>query len=157
MKILAVLATAVLAAGTSQEDLKKQDAVKKALQDIAQGKGAIETLSVTLDDLHPLWGGLRLKIQGDGKISQEAVRKKAGQPRDKVDPADMKRLVDLLLKHEAWEQREKPRPAVPDESSTALTIEVGETFVSVWEWTNDLARNKRLSEIRDLMQKIAWK
>ena len=70
---------------------------------------------------------------------------------------DLKDLIEKLIAHEAWAQRVPERPAVPDESRAKLTLTVGADSVTVWDWYNDLAKNKRLVEIRDLMQKIAWK
>ena len=157
MKVLAVLSFAVLAAAAPQEDPKKRDAVKKALEEMAKGTGALDKLSVTWDDLHGLHGGLRLKVEGSGRITQEAVRTNVGTPREKVDPKDLRRLVDALIAHEAWIQRVPERTPVPDESRARLTITVGDASSTVWERYNDLVANKRLVEIRDLLQKIAWK
>jgi len=157
--MLVVLSLLILpAVGESQEiDPKKREAVKSALQDLAQGKGDLGKLSVTWNDLHGLHGGLRLTIQGDGTITQEVVRAEAGKPKEKVEAKDLKDLVDKLIAQEAWVQRVPERPAVPDESRAKLTLTVGADSVTVWEWYNDLAKNKRLAVIRDLMQKIAWK
>jgi len=159
MRILVVLSLLILppASGAQETDPKKREAVKSALTDLAQGKGDLEKLRVTWNDLHGLHGGLRLTIQGDGKITQEVVRAEAGKPKEKVEAKDLKELIDKLIAHEAWAQRVPERVAVPDESRATLTIAVGADSATVWEWYNDLARNKRLVEIRDLMQKIAWK
>jgi hypothetical protein len=135
----------------------RQDEVKKMLQDLAQGKGELGKLTVTWDDLHGLHGGLRLTVKGDGTVSQEVVREKAGLPKEKVDEKDLKALVDLLVRHEAWVQKVPERKAVPDESRARLTIAYGGSTVTVWEWFNDLDKNKRLGEIRDFLKKIAWK
>jgi hypothetical protein len=159
MNILVVLSLMILSAprGPQAVDPKTREAVKRALQDLAQGKGDLEKLRVTWNDLQGLHGGLRLTIQGDGKITQEVVRAEAGKPKEKVEAKDLQALVDKLIAHEAWAQRVPERPPVPDESRAKLTITVGADSVTVWEWYNDLAANKRLVEIRDLMQKIAWK
>lgn len=135
----------------------KLDAVKKALEEVAADKGDLSKLTLTWDDLHGLHGGLTLTITGDGKVSQKAAHVKPGEPKEKVDPKDVKELVKLLVRHEAWAQRVPERAAVPDESRAWFTIAVGDQSVMVWEWYNDLAKNKRLVEVRDLMKKFAWK
>ncbi len=135
----------------------QQEGLKKALQDLALGKGDLPKLTVTWDDLHVFHGGLRLAIRGDGTVTQTVLRRKAGEAKKKVDAKDLKGLVELLIRHEAWLQRVPERAAVPDESRADLTISVGENSITVWEWYNDLDKNKRLVDIRDLMKKIAWK
>ena len=155
MKTVAILAFVVLSFRQDATDAKK--VVKSALQDLAAGKGELPTFAVTWNDLHGLHGGLMLTIRGDGAISQEAKFTKVGEPRDKVDPKGLRDLVDKLLALEAWAQKVPERPAVPDESRARLTITAGGESVTVWEWYNDLAKNKRLVEIRDRMQKLAWK
>lgn len=135
----------------------RREAVKKALQELAQEKGDLSKLTVTWNDLHAIHGGLRLTIGGDGKATQEAKREKAGELKEKVEAKDVKELVQLLVRHEAWAQRVPERAAVPDESRARLTIAVGDQSVTVWEWYNSLERTKRLVEVRDLMKKIAWK
>ncbi len=129
--------------------------IRKALKEIAVGRGNPTPLIVTYDDLHGLWGGLRLTIYGTGRVEQKAVRESVGKPK-KVSRQDLIRLAGLLVKHAAWEQRVPERPAVPDESRASLTIQYGESSVTIWEWHNDLEENRRISEIRDFMKKIAW-
>jgi hypothetical protein len=155
VKTVAMLALVVLTQDAA--DPKKKDAMKGALQELAEGKGDLQKLVVTWDDLHGLHGGLKLTIRGDGTISQEAKFTKVGEPREKLDPKGVRELVDKLLALEAWVQKVPERPAIPDESRARLTISAGGESVTVWEWYNDLAKNKRLVEIRDLMQKLAWK
>jgi hypothetical protein len=153
---MTMLVALLLLAAQGAADAKRE-AVMKGLQDLGAGKGDLQTLTVTWDDLHGLHGGLKLTIKGDGTVAQEVVREKAGVPKDKVDATDLKALVDLLVRHEAWVQKVPERAPVPDESRARLVLTVGGASVTVWEWTNDLARNKRLVEVRDLMKKIAWK
>jgi len=155
VKTVAMLALLVLTQDAA--DPKKKDAMKGALQEIAEGKGDLQKFTVTWNDLHGLHGGLKLTIRGDGTISQEAKFTKVGEPKEKVDPKALRELVDKLLALEAWVQKVPERPAIPDESRARLTITAGGESVTVWEWYNDLAKNKRLVEIRDLMQKLAWK
>jgi len=156
MKMLAVLSLFWLHPPQDVPD-PKREAVRKALEELVKDKGELAKLAVGWDDLHGLHGGLRLRIAGDGKATQESVREKTGELKEKVDPKDLKELIQLLVKLEAWAQRVPERPAVPDESRARLTIAAGDSSVTVWEWFNDLGKNKRLVEVRDLMKKIAWK
>jgi hypothetical protein len=155
VKTVAMLAFLVLTQDAA--DPKKKDAMKGALQEMADGKGDLQKFAVTWDDLHGLHGGLKLTIRGDGTIEQKAVFTKVGEPKEKVDPKALRELVDKLLALEAWVQKVPERSAIPDESRARLTITAGGASVTVWEWYNDLAKNKRLVEIRDLLQKLAWK
>lgn len=130
--------------------------VRRALEEIALGRGDLAPLVVTYDDPHGLWGGLRLTISGTGQVEQTAVREQAGEPHQ-VSRDDLVQLAALLVQHAAWEQCVPERLAVPDEGQTSLTISYGQTSVTIWEWTNDLEHNRRISEIGDFMKKIAWK
>lgn len=111
---------------------------------------------VIYDDLHNLWGGLRLMIRGTGQVEQTAVREQAGDPQN-VSHEDLLKLAVLLLQHGAWEQRVPERAPIPDESRTSLTIRYGQASVMIWERHNDLKHNRRVGEIGDFMKRISWK
>ena len=130
--------------------------IQEALAKLAKGSGEWKRFSVTYDDLHALHGGLTLTIHGTGKVTQTAVRQQVGEQKE-VSATELKQLVELLQKHKAWEQKEVQRPAVRDESQARLVVTYGDDSVTVWEWYNDLPKNKRLVEILEAMQKAAWK
>lgn len=113
--------------------------------------------SVTFDHLHSLHGGLVLTIRGDGSVQQQAVRTKAGEPKDRIAEADLRTLVALLVKHEVWTQRVEERLPRPDESIASLKTCYRDQCVEVWEWYNDLEKNARINDILQHMQQIAWK
>ena len=130
--------------------------IREALLGVAAGKLDPAPLSVTYDDMHALWGGLTLTIHGTGKVEQRAAREKVGTPRV-VSRKDLLKLVRLLLREEAWAQRQPERALGPDESRARLTLRYGNnTTTQIWEWYNDLAKNQRVVRIRDLMEAIAW-
>jgi hypothetical protein len=149
---LAILGGSGSAGGQALADT---ETVRKALEDIAAGRGDPAPLVVTYDDLHGLWGGLRLTIQGTGHVEQTAKREQVGEPHT-VPRADLVKLAALLVHHAAWEQRVPDRVAAPDESRTVLTITYGQAAVQIWEWHNDLQTNNRISAIGDFMKHIAW-
>jgi hypothetical protein len=130
--------------------------IREALVEIAGGKLNPTPLSVTSDDMHGLWGGLTLTIRGNGNVEQKAVKEKAGTP-TVVSPDSILKLVRLLLKQKAWEQRELQRAPKPDESTARLVIQYGKQRSEIWEWYNDLDKNQRLGKVRDLMKTIASK
>jgi hypothetical protein len=113
-------------------------------------------LKITYDDVHGLHGGLSLTIDGTGAVTQRAVRVKARPPKLKVAQPDLARLAKLLLTLEAWAQSEPEREAKPDESRARLRIELGKQRVVIWEWYNDLEKNRRIVRARELMKQIAW-
>lgn len=130
-------------------------AIRENLEAFLFGKLEPEKLKIVYSDLHGLHGGLDLTIKGDGKVQQVARQTTVHPPKD-VDPADLKRLVQLLIEFEAWNQKVPPRPPVPDESTARLSITAGDQASSIWEWFNDLGKNKRLVKIKDAMCKAAW-
>src|ERR1700693_5232590 len=80
--------------------------IREALLEITAAKLNPTPLSITYDDMHGLWGGLTLTIRGDGNVEQKAVKEKAGTP-TVVSRDSILKLVRLLLKEKAWEQREQ--------------------------------------------------
>ena len=120
----------------------------------AKAQGFPDT--VTYDDLHGLHGGLKLTVRGDGRVEQNAVREKVGQPKSAVAAVDLQRLVALLVELAAWEQRVPNRMPVPDESRASLSIKLDEKSSTIWEWYNDLGKNQRIVRVRELMKQIAW-
>ncbi len=149
-------ATSPTHAEQTKADQSAGKCIQEALKALAEGKGDWKQFSLTYDDLHGLHGGLTLTIHGSGKVEQEAVREKVGEPKD-VSMANLNQLVNLLQKHKAWQQQVVERSAVPDESRARLVIKYKNDSVTIWEWYNDLPKNKRLAEIREFMKSVAWK
>jgi hypothetical protein len=128
--------------------------IREALLEITAGKLNPTPLSITYDDMHGLWGGLTLTIRGDGNVEQKAVKEESRTP-SHVSRDSILKLVRLLLKEKAWEQREPQRTPKPDESTARLVIQYDKQRSEIWEWYNDLDKNQRLGKIRDLMKTIA--
>jgi hypothetical protein len=152
---LAILGAQAVRADTSAGGSQAPPSVKETIEQVASGKLPLEPLVILYDDLHPFHGGLMLAVHGDGRVEQEAKREKAGKAR-KLSRADVLKLLALVRKHEAWEQRTPDRAPVPDESRARLTIAWRDRQSVIWEWYNDLAENKRMIEIRELMKQLAW-
>jgi hypothetical protein len=144
--------TPAVAGGARPEPAK----VGAALATLAPPGSDLQTLSVSYSDMHGLHGGLSLKISGDGRISQQAVRTPVGEPKAAVAPADLRRLIALLIELAAWEQRVPDARPVPDESRAHVRIEIAGHYSVIWERYNDLRRGQRIVRIRDLMSEIAW-
>jgi hypothetical protein len=134
---------------------KVPEKVPDVLEAVVSGKLPLEPLVILYDDLHPLHGGLMLAVHGDGRVDQEARRESVGKPR-KVSRENVLKLLALVRKHQAWEQRTPERAPVPDESRARLTIAWRDRQSVIWEWYNDLGKNARMIEIRELMKQIAW-
>ena len=130
--------------------------IREALSEITARKLNPTPLSITYDDMHGLWGGLTLTIRGNGNVEQKAVKEEVGRP-GLVSRDSILKLVRLLLKEKAWEQREPQRAPKPDESKAQLVIQYGKQRSEIWEWYNDLDKNQRLGKIRELMKTIASK
>ena len=129
--------------------------VKNDLEELANGKGNLQPLTVTYDDYDPFHGGLTLTIHGNGSVEQRFLRYDVGKTRT-ITAKELESLVDLLRKNRAWEQQTPERPAIPDESRAKLIISYGKDSVMIWEWFNDMGKNQRISEISGFMKKIAW-
>jgi hypothetical protein len=130
--------------------------LRTLLEGIATGALDLTPLSVSYDNMHPLWGGLVLTIHGNGQVEQKAVRHVSGQA-VAVAREEVLELVRLLIRHEAWIQLVAERTLVPDESRALLTIRYGDEQTTIWERYHDLNANRRIVQIRDLMHQIAWR
>ncbi len=133
--------------------------IRRVLQEIAVGRGDINPLSVTYDDIgglpvHGLSPGLLLAIHGDGLVVHQANRVSAGKPKF-LTPQDIVPLAALLVKQEAWLQH-TPEKVIPDKVRATLTIQYGDVSVQMWEWGEELDKNQRLKTIRDFMIKTGW-
>ena len=118
--------------------------------------GDYSSLKVTYNDLHGFHGGLTISINGSGEVEQQALRCAVGEP-VRVTTDNIRRLIELLIELQAWQQKEPERMPVPDESRASLTIQVNGRSTLLWEWFNDLSANDRLIRISNLMKEIAWK
>lgn len=149
-------ALAVCAGAPPSAAPEEASAVKVALLEFLEGKRPAEELEITYSDLHGLYGGLKLTIRGTGDVEQKAVRRTAPEMH-RLTAEQVRQLVELLVEKEAWKQETPEAVAVPDESRATLSITVGTAKSSIWERFNDLKSNKRMIEIRDRMQKFAWR
>lgn len=135
----------------------REKRIQEALAKLAKGEIDAKDFSVTYNDMNPFHGGLHLAIHGDGKVEQEAVRQEVRETK-KVSAADMKKLIDLLNQHKAWEQRFSHRQVIqPGESVATLQIRYKLDSVMMWEYHSELAKNNRVLAIRETMKRVAWK
>lgn len=131
----------------------QQDSAESALRMVAAGNGA--ELSVVYDDMHGLWGGQTISIAGNGAYERKERARGDSAPvvtSGNVDQQQIQALATLLVDLAAWEQRVPERAPVPDESRATLRIRVGTAEATIWEWYNDLPKNNRIAQIRDLMR-----
>jgi hypothetical protein len=114
-------------------------------------------LKISYDDMHGLWGGTTIVITGKG--SGERLERERGSAKPEIFNKSITReqileLVKLLIEHEAWAQRTPSRDPRPDESQASLKIEVNGQSSNIWEWFNDMDKNKRLSIIKAKMKQL---
>ena len=129
--------------------------VKEDLVAFVEGRLPPEQVVVTYSDLHGLWGGLEMVVEGTGKVTQQAVRVET-RPAHALTRKEVVQLVQLLIQLKAWDQRVPRREALPDEAQAYLRIRAGKSECEIWEWYNDLQKNNRLIRVREMMKKLAW-
>lgn len=129
--------------------------IESALRAWEANASSAETLAITYDDRHGLWGGLCLTIFGDGRVEQEAVQLNVPAAHA-VTRTQISELIALLLELRAWEQSEPERAPNPDESQARLQIRVDKESSTTWEWFNDLKRNARIGRVIGRMKRLAW-
>ncbi len=108
-------------------------------------------LELVYDDTHGPWGGTRCELAAEGELTCTVTPEGFGTPVErsvKLTPGQLQELAGLLASLEVWEQRVPPRTPVPGETKAELTVAVGGTEASMWEWYNDMGANDRLAQIK---------
>ena len=122
----------------------------------ASAKTGAPLPAVIYSDMHGLWGGKTLTLDADGRYTR--VQAEPGQPPQRVevrvDAARHRALVGLLIELKIWQQRERKRTAVPDESTASLRIRCGTAEAAIWEWYNDLDKHRRIARVRDAVRAL---
>jgi hypothetical protein len=121
-----------------------------------RGDASTPPIVVIYDERHPLHGGFALEIASGGEAHYVAPLGPVRQTKPRVSAADFRRLLDLALQLEAWEQRAVwPPGPLYDFSFARLMLRIGGTKCLIREPYNDLARNGRMIRLRALMEEIA--
>lgn len=131
--------------------------VESSLKRIQTEKNVPPDLTITYDDMHGLWGGTIILIDGSGNGERRERARGDRKPKifsKPIPKEQLMELVRLLIEQEAWEQRTPERESVPDESRATLSISVGGQSVRIWEWFNDMEKNRRLSIIKAKMKQL---
>jgi hypothetical protein len=116
--------------------------------------GSAVDLRVVYSDVHPLWGGVSITVDGSG-----AWQRSDWEPGDAANFArsgtltrtEIAALGQLLLDIRAWEQVVPAAPPVPDESRATLALEAADERSSIWERFNDLEAGRRIGLVRDML------
>ena len=116
-----------------------------------------EQVTITYTDIHGLWGGLEITIEGTGKVNQRvlppSLEKEVSAQHD-LSLEEVSRLAHLLIQLEVWEQKVPDREAMADEGRAYLRLKLGKSSREIWEWYNDLEANNRLVRIREMMREL---
>jgi hypothetical protein len=131
--------------------------VESSLKRIQTENTVPSDLTITYDDMHGLWGGSTIVVDGKGTGERRERGRGDSKPTvlgKSISKQHLLELVKLLIEHEAWEQRTPDREPVPDESRALLKIQVNGQSSSIWEWFNDMEQNKRLSIIKAKMRQL---
>jgi hypothetical protein len=147
-----MLAVALLACwGAAGGAAAKTPSLKACLRNAASGGTPLP--AVVYSDAHGLWGGTTISLGADGAYRRDRIDPREPPQRAEVvvDAARHRALTTLLIELQAWKQRVPERRAVPDESRAGLTIRCGAAEARIWEWYNDLGKNRRIARVRDAL------
>jgi len=134
--------------------------MEKELTKIAATNKIPPGFSITYDDMHGLWGGETITVDGAGNVEARERDKAARDPKTTKRTISQKRLLDLiklLVQLKAWEQQTPERQPRPDESRARFTIKSGDRNTQIWEWFNDMEKNRRLIQIKTRMEELVKK
>lgn len=123
------------------------------------GSGVPPGLEVAYSDLHGLWGGIAVTVNGSGHAERHVSARGSGGPpvtEANVAADELLELLALLVELEAWEQRTPEGDMLlPDESRATLTIRIGGHASSIWERFNEMEANQRLIRIKAKMTEMS--
>lgn len=131
--------------------------VESALQASLMSSKVPPDLEITYDDTHGLWGGTAIIIHGSGRGERRERANGGAKPEifeTAIEQKQLLELIQLLIELEAWEQQTPDRQPLADESRATLTISVDGQRSSMWEWFNEMAKKKRLIEIKAKMSEM---
>ena len=154
--ILLILLSVLLFSTTSYCEPSDPITIEENLQAFIDNKLPDNELEIIYTDLHGLWGGLEIIIQGSGKVKQKAVKVEALKAHD-LTKLEIDQLVKLLIELKAWQQIVPEREPVPDESRVYLRIKAGNAQSEIWEWFNEIKDNDRLVVILNEIKNLIWK
>jgi hypothetical protein len=155
--LLAILFACSVSCGGAASISSNIMSVEGTLKRIQTGNDIPAELQIIYDDMHGLWGGTTIVITGKGSGERRERDRGSAEPEifnKSITRGQILELVKLLIEHEAWQQRTPSREPVPDESRATLTIRVNGQSSNVWEWFNDMEKNKRLSIIKAKMKQL---
>jgi hypothetical protein len=131
--------------------------VESSLKRIQTENTVPSDLTITYDDMHGLWGGSTIVVDGKGTGERRERGRGDSKPavlNKSISKQQLLELVKLLIEHEAWEQRTPDRDPAADESRASLKIQVDGQSSNIWEWFNDMEQNKRLIKIKEMMTQL---
>ena len=153
---LTIALIAIAIAGTTVT-YAAETAMARELKAILASRKIPRDLEITYSDMHGLWGGQTIVISGQGTGERTEKTRGSSEPRitkTAIRSEDLLGFIKLMIDLQAWDQRTPERTPVPDESRAALTITVSQQSSTVWEWFNDMSRNKRLTVLRQKMAEL---
>lgn len=135
--------------------------IGEALKTFAETKGNWRQFSITYDDVHGLYGGFTLSVDGTGLVQKKTVRVIRGQKdvintTSRAEPAQLNELVRLLVSERLWLRAPYPRAGVPDEGRSRVVMWYtpegnSKKQCEIWEWYNDMEADRRIGKLRDFM------
>ncbi|MGB3516975.1 MAG: DUF3592 domain-containing protein [Elainellaceae cyanobacterium] len=111
---------------------------------------------ITLDEVHPLHGGIQLTVKGSGQVSVTLVKPRGQQTKYRffINQDECQRLKQLLLEHNFLTIQPEERLGIPDEARPTITIKNAQhQSHRVAKWAG--VQNDRFDPIYDILGAIA--
>lgn len=135
--------------------------VSSSLRDAEDSGSAPAGMTVVYDDHSAGFGGERIELDAEGVLTLRRFRPAlGGEPevaetvRGQLAPERRVELIALLVEIEAWKQHEMPETSIND-ARASLELRVGSDRSRIWEWTEDLEANQRISRVEQLLVRFA--
>jgi hypothetical protein len=127
--------------------------IEAALRALANGSAANADFTFVYDDMHGLYGGETITVNGDGTLQavwelrpEDARSEYAGT----VSPASLRDLATLLVAQRAWRHETPERTYLPDTVFAHVRLRFGAASSDAWEVHGQL----RLGQIKRAMEAL---
>lgn len=126
--------------------------IEAGLRAVADGSIANTDFTLVYDDMHGLYGGETITLNGDGTL--QAVWQRPGNVRSEyagtVSAASLRDLATLLVAQRAWRHEIPERTYLPDTVFARVRLRFGAASSHAWE----VQGQPRLGEIRRAMEAL---
>jgi hypothetical protein len=136
-------------------------AIAEGMRTAKQSGDPPDELVVIYNDHGRRHGGDRIEIHGDGELHGDRwrpgdVEQEGRYWEGHVPPHSIQGLIDLIVELEAWEQKVEVEDGRLNDQRARLTIHIGSSSSTIWEYRSDLEGGGRIFRIKTHLDALSF-